>query len=658
MCVNRRDPVERLRSERGGVLVMAVIWLPVLVLMITFVVDVANWFEHKRHLQMQADAAALAAAGEVRIPCTDQPIIDMAKNYSGDQYNAQIGGTPASNVHMEINSKTWYGQASPTDDTVNTAPPCTASMIDVKLTETDLPWFFRAAQVPFINAHARVSIVEARTADGALPVGVPDVNPKTARAIFVDEITGNVIGSRELKRLPGLLNNLAVWDNTESPLPVTIDSSRIGVRIALGGGTSSTCGEALVECYDLDPDSNELLYIRGWSADEDGAQPNAPKARSVTLFPGSCSDPYFSASSASCTIGVRATVDFGTGTADPVTAVGAKLTAVVNGNSYPLTYDPAAGTWQSSATIPIAAGAGPVPVELRWEETSGTQGGNTCTTSGGNKCKGTFGTVQRAFGAIEDRSGPIKLAQVEENGAAWSNSFERCSAVQTSCTHDLVVRIGVQGSLKDAQSVNDPVVSLRVVGGSQNQSLDCDPNVSKLKDELAQGCVPSYTKNSGSGCPASASALWASPQPWSCVALQTGTAVNQVPAGLNRRILGTESPTSCTAPNNWSSFPNLPLGDPRIVQVFLTPYGSFQGSGSDTVPVSDFATFYVTGWTAQGQGFANPCQGNGDDPVPGNDAGYIVGHFIKYVKVLNNGGGGDELCDLSQVGLCYAVLTE
>ena len=76
-----------------------------------------------------------------------------------------------------------------------------------------------------------------------------------------------------------------------------------------------------------------------------------------------------------------------------------------------------------------------------------------------------------------------------------------------------------------------------------------------------------------------------------------------------------------------------------------------------TVPVDNFATFYVTGWTGQGSGFNNPCQGNGDDPVPNNDAGYIVGHFIKYVDALNTGGGGPSLCDFTAFGNCVAVLT-
>ena len=59
MCIVVRA---RADDERGGVLVMVVFWIPVSAVVLTFVVDVGNWFEHKRHLQMQADAAALAGA--------------------------------------------------------------------------------------------------------------------------------------------------------------------------------------------------------------------------------------------------------------------------------------------------------------------------------------------------------------------------------------------------------------------------------------------------------------------------------------------------------------------------------------------------------------------------------------------------------------------
>jgi hypothetical protein len=144
------------------------------------------------------------------------------------------------------------------------------------------------------------------------------------------------------------------------------------------------------------------------------------------------------------------------------------------------------------------------------------------------------------------------------------------------------------------------------------------------------------------------------------VPLQTGTQRNQVAAGMNQRILGDPQATTCPpeVQNNWSSFPNIPLGDPRIVQVFLTPFGSFEGSGNDAVPVTGFATFYVTGWKGQGAGFANPCEAFGDDPVPGGEGGYLVGHFIKYVQTLNNGSSGSEPCDFGGFGSCVAVLTE
>jgi hypothetical protein len=144
------------------------------------------------------------------------------------------------------------------------------------------------------------------------------------------------------------------------------------------------------------------------------------------------------------------------------------------------------------------------------------------------------------------------------------------------------------------------------------------------------------------------------------VAIQTGAATNQVPAGLNLRVLGAEMPASCTSPNNWQSFPDIPNDDPRIVQVFLTPYGTFAGSGSGVVPITGFATFYVTGWGSSGAGFANPCTTNGDDLPTGEDggSGYIYGHFIKYVQTLNNGGGGTQLCDFNSLSSCVAELSE
>jgi hypothetical protein len=511
-------------------------------------------------------------------------------------------------------------------------------MVDVKLTETDLPWWFQLMDVPFINAHARVEVRQKDFGNAGLPIAVNESSPRAAAAYFVDESNGTVLASTQLTRA-GSSSGLAIWSNATA-VPVVIDRPNVGVRIALSGSTTdTTCGHPLVSCYD--PSSNlGLVHIRGWSNLGTGSA-TAPIARDVQLFAGSCNDAYFSATS--CTAGVQASIDFG---ADPSTLGPAQVNAVVGGQSYPLTYNASSRLWRSSASnlIPLPASAGSVAVGLAYKDN---------TTK--NKFVALDNAAQRSYTASGSTSGPIQLAGVSENGIGDADSFRRCETGYTSCTHNLTVTIGVSGSLQDAQGVNDPIVPLRVTGGSQNQSLDCDPNLPKLKDELATGCAPQYKKNTGSACPGNAGSLWATAQPWSCVAVQTGTAINDVPAGLNQRILGTDKPTTCTSPNHWSSFPNLPQGDKRIVNVFLTPFGTFQGSGSDTVPVIGFATFYITGWAGNGNSFTNPCQGNGDDTA---QPGYVVGHFIKYIDTLDTTGGGQSACDMSDFGTCVAVLTE
>jgi putative Flp pilus-assembly TadE/G-like protein len=645
------------RDEHGVVLVIVALWLPVLLAFMVFVVDVGNWFVHKRHLQMQADAGALAGGGVFTVPCGDAPILAVTRKYAGDPnavapYNVQLPPTNSANVHVLVNSTNYWNQGGA--DYTDGGQPCAAKMVDLKITEADLPLFFRIipglSVVPAINAHARVSIQQLSYASGGLPIAVPDVDPTRAQAKFIDEATGAVLATTNLANT-GVANGLSIWDNSAAPLAVPINAPHIGLRITLSGGSSTTCGDPLVDCYDTGS-PNGIVHLRSWSSSGSGAQPNPPLARDVTLFPGSCSDPYFSSASAACTIGVSAVVDFGT--SNPTT-VGARVSAVVGGVTRLLTYNTVNGRWESTGNnfFSINPGAGPLPVELKWEERGiGSVNGQTCTNGGNNPCQGSFGTVQRSFGATDPRSGPIKLAQVWEGGSFWANSF------QTGATHNLVVKIGVTPNLQNAGSVNDPIVTLRVVGGSQNQSLDCDPNWNNLHEELAFGCRPQYTRNTGTPCPPTAPVLWGSPQPWSCVAIQTGSATNQVPRGLNRRILGAEKPATCTSPNNWSMFPNIPAGDPRVLNVFITPFGSFGGSGNAVVPVTKFGTFYVTGWTAQGGGFKNPCQGNGDDPVPNNDAGNIVGHFIKYVFGLNDGGGSGQTCDFNSFGSCISVLTE
>jgi Putative Flp pilus-assembly TadE/G-like len=649
--------MQRLAHEQDGAMIVTVLFLfPVLIAFGIFVLDVANAFEHRRHLQLQADAGVLAA-GQEFTRCYTEPaaanaaIKQEATDYSGASQNAQIGGAGAqARVRTRINSSAYDGADG------SLGEPCEVGFIDLKLTDQDVPPIFSMLGLNDYHAHARLQVLRLDSSANLLPIAAEDPVPRWGQLIFVDESSGAQLATAPLKP-NGTDGDLAIWDNQADPVSLPVTAEHIGVRVALSGNPAGgTCTDPMVACYDLGS-GHGLTHIRGWSGE--GSVPTGsgpPIARGVELYSSTCADPYFVSSA--CTIGVRTRVDFGV---NPATS--GNVTATVAGTTYTLAYDPTSGIWASGETIPVASGTGPVDVELKWEQTTGVIGSDTCKTGGGNKCTGTFGALQRTFGAAPTRSGPISRVQVVADGAVSTNSFQRCTANFTTCTHNFVVKVGIEGAL-ELSEIGGPPVRLRIVQGSQNQSLDCDPGQDRttLKDELWLGCRPKYVANTGTPCPAQPNDL--GQQPWSCVAVQTGAASNQIAAGLNCRVLIDPPPPSldkcdgktdnCTVPNSWPE--GLESGSPRIVYVIVTPFGSFSGNGSGTVPVLRMAAFYITGWMGQGGGFQNPCLTQGDE-MPRDNA-EIVGRFIKYVETPNEGGAGENPCDLTSVDICAAVLVE
>jgi Flp pilus assembly protein TadG len=672
-------------GERGGVLVMVAVWLPVLLLFLMFVVEVGNWFEHKRHLQVQADAGAFAG-GDLFNACfldttSGSAAIDSeARRYAGDPtwagalgaavYNSQVGGSNRGVVTVRINRKTYQVGGPPADDTIESGA-CTAKMVDVKITEANLPWFFRLRVVPAINAHARVQIQQKESSAGSLPVGVPDNNPLSAAAIFVDESAGNAVLAVEPLTKIGTttLNGQSLAQWTGSATPVNVNSARTGVIIAMSGqdsfnptGTlSAICGQPLVECYqgaDIGPWVG-LSFVHGYSSTGVGT-PATPIIRDVILYNQGCSDgsgPYFLLN-AGCTVGVKAKVDFGPivgndPSANPPNGIRAQLKVdgwgCPNSGQAPkgcvMTYNTSganAGYWTTNGpNYPLMPADGVAhTIDLNW--------GTNVTRS----VTGTFTGVQRSFAAGSATSGPVDYITVSETGPG-ANSLLFGS-------HDLSVTIGVKEALqRNSQDPNEPAVALKVVGGSQNQTIDCEDG-KNLRDELATGCSWHYAINKGTPCPDYNDFNAAGT--WDCVRTQTGGQNGQAYQGMLARTQG--GSTSCVNPNNWVdsngdgkvTIPDdIPLGDPRIVPVFVTPFGSFNGSGNNVIPVVNFATFYVTGFSASGNGGGqgDPCPGA--SPVPGG--GYIMGHFIKYTDSINSGGGGSP-CDFNAFGTCVAVLTQ
>jgi hypothetical protein len=645
MHMNRNADIRRRAGdERGGALVIFTLFLPVLVLLATFVVDVGNWFEHKRHLQMQVDAGALAG-GSLFSECFDDQsaantaINDEVRKYAGADaasYNRQIGGSNQGTVTIRINQKTYEVGGPGPDDTV-VDQPCAARMIDVKGTEANLPWFFGlvpGSLVPAINAHARVTLQGLQGLQGgALPIGVPDPSPTSARAFFVNETTGAVIASTPLTKT-GLktADGIPIWDS--APVAVDVNTSRIGVRVALSSGATTTCGNPGVICYDLGS-PNGLLFIRGYSTVGRGADTNPPVAKDVRLSLGTCTDAYFSPDKSSCTVAIQATVDIG-GVLPANTRVTAFGGNCGNGGCI-LTPPSTTGVGLWSGSIPTSAGAGPVSITLEWRQIGGgTVAGKSCTgTFNNTKCTGFFengAAVQRAFRAVDTRSGPIDFAQVWQGGTAWANSF----ALGTSPS--LVVKIGID-DLSNADNANDKTVILRVAdsSGSRNHAIDCDAGVN-FRTEIRTGCKTPYQINTGQACPNAVT-------PKNCVPVETGDKVGQLRQGMNDRI-------GC-APNNWpppgSPLPDFDADDPRVLPVFITPFASFEGSGGGYLPITNFAVFYVTGWDG-GSG----CAANEPYPATGSSQGNIWGHFVKYVFSINGEGDGQP-CDFS--GLCTVELT-
>jgi hypothetical protein len=621
--------------------VFVALLLPFIVGLLALAIDVGHWFEHRRHLQLQVDAAALAGGGLFSECLTDAAAAESDMEAKANEYgltrNPQIGGASHTGTIQFSYQSPTYPISQPSgwaaDDTPAGQSAC-SGVFDVKATESGIPHFFVFAPLATVHAHARVELRALNEQKGLLPVAVPDTRFNFAFATFIDESTHTPLGPEVPLVKTGVSGGQQLWSSSLVSVPIG-SATDIGVRIRLVGGTDPTagCGQLFTECYDDDAAADGVVYIHGWSASA-----SAPRVADAWLLPGNClPDAYFT--TADCSAGIQANVDLG---GRPLSGNGATAQVwadVGDGVQHQLSQGPGSGlvSWTLNSGLPITGG-GPHPVSLHWswQQTAGTWNGNTCKSGGGNKCtdSGSFGTVQRSFEASADRSGPLQRVQIFSSGvSSGANSQQGPSAT-------LGVSIATTGSLAVQAAASDPVIYLRVVG-SQNGSIDCDPDQPNLRSEIANGCTPLYKVNTGTSCPAY-TALWGTPQPWDCVKTQTGGATGQVKQGMQDRI-----GTSCSvAPITWPYDPSKP--DPRVIPLIVTPFGTFSGSGNDIVPVIDFGTFYVMGFEG------DPCPNAVKVPK-----GFIAGHFIKYIPSTPP-GSGDTICSLSdpaQITPCTPVMT-
>jgi Flp pilus assembly protein TadG len=428
------------KGERGAVLVVTVTVMLVLLVTAAYAIDTAIWFVHGRHLQTQADAAALAAARD--FTCTpgtadvgaDAQIANTVHTYDGTglatppvsrPFNPQVSVQPVAaitysasdhNLFSLINQPNFIDPTAPSDTapsgTAWSGSPCKDTAINVKMTETNLRSFFPFINPSYISKEAQVSIQGLGAITGTLPLALPSQAPSSIHATLIDEGNGNaVVGGGRV----ALNNPSGDGVNWSAPygsvaLSTTNVKGPLGLRIDIGGG--STCGTQL-GCYDSSGSNNGIVYSRVWLAGTapgtvvGTGSPAGPEAGDATLTQGSApSCPLtgaafsnFVSGSAPCNVKLSTTVYFAPGATcggtPATTTVG--LTLSVNGTTPNMTCtgattqttppcgaNPCVATTWTSANVPLGGDNpdGAVPFTLNWSQNYGLQ--PTGAGGGGN----------------------------------------------------------------------------------------------------------------------------------------------------------------------------------------------------------------------------------------------------------------------------------
>ena len=302
--------------ERGQVVVMFALLIPVFFGLGAIVLDIGNWYVHKRHLQTQVDAAVLAA-GPAFVGCyhapsaANQAIAQTALQYAGDTLragtttNTQI--EQPNDVRIALNSSRYWqktdGVTSPTngyglDNSMATpGDPCSTKILDAKATDDDAPSLWGLIPLtPSPKTKAKIEIRKLESESGMLPWAVPEIDPRTVWALFVNEDNGAVFDSQELvlsddpnlpwsewaTKVDGTNERLASLDVTRTNTGVVILVSKENPTPTVTGSLASICSQSpnLVNCYAGNTATSGATFIHAYNGGGGGTrEPGRPPGR-------------------------------------------------------------------------------------------------------------------------------------------------------------------------------------------------------------------------------------------------------------------------------------------------------------------------------------------------------------------------------------------
>jgi hypothetical protein len=531
------------------VLVITLVVMLSLFVFAAYAIDTGIWFVHHRHLQTEADAAALAAAQNFQYPCTvggtmDQNITASVHQYdgttaapnAGSGYNPQVSVQPTAastysstshNLISLVNKPNFVNQSVPADPPPAAGAtvwqgPCGDAVIDVKASETNLASFLPFVSPAYINAQARVSIQNLISTNGGLaPLAEPLPTPNAMTAYLIDEGNSNqVLATISLS--PVANTNNASWAATNQPFTFNAKGP-VGMEIAEGPGSGTVpCNNSNGNsCYDTTDTPNiGITYTRVWSHSTTPGQPAAttpapPQIDDASFDPTTTTCPTtgtfsnFISTSGGCTVKLKvANVQFAQ---NPPPATGAPaidcsnagLTVTVGaGSPQTLTCPgtPLNGKTWTTPAINVTPSSGPTNITLGWSlqagnQPSGSSGGsktNTCTPT--QPCTGTFGVVQRVFsGAYDSQS-----ATSSNSGGILAASLTDSSGVEIQSTQNTTT----------ATTVN---IAVNVLSFQNSQSIPSAPIELSFGGNQANGLVSCPGQSAGG--PAALMSLWKGCQP-------------------------------------------------------------------------------------------------------------------------------------------------